>query len=205
MIYLLLAIICTSMVSIVIRISEKYVRGNYGMLVVNYAMCTTMAAFYSGVDNLFPKTDGIRFTLGLGICTGIFYLAGLFLVKVNVRKNGVVLATIFQKLGLLVQLLIAIMFFGETPAVIQVIGIVLCLTAIILINFEKEQTEIKFKAGLILILLVSGISDGMSKIYEELGNSSLSSHFLFYTFGVALICSIFLLIGKKEEIGIPEL
>ena len=41
----------------------------------------------------------------------------------------------------------------------------------------------------------------MSKIHEELGNGLLSEHFLFYTFGVALILCVMLMAAKKEKIG----
>ena len=205
MVYLILAIISSSLVSIVMRVSGKYVRGNYGILAVNYVICATMAAFLSGVMNLFPRIEGFEFTVGLGIVTGFLYLAGLLLIKINIPKNGVVLSTIFQKLGLLVQLFISIVFFGEKPEVIQVVGIVLCLAAVVFINFEKQQTAINFKLGLILILIGSGLCDGMSKVHEELGNNALSEHFLFYTFSVALILCIILILVQKEKVGLPEL
>ena len=201
MIYLLLAIVSSSLVSIVMRASEKYVKGNHGMLAINYVICTVMAAFYSGMGNLFPKIEGIGFTLGLGICTGVIYLAGLLLVQLNIQKNGVVLTAIFQKLGLIVQVLISIVFFKEQPEILQILGILICLGAVILMNLEKGQTAIHFKLGLFLILLNSGLCDGMSNIPEELGNGLLSEHFLFYTFVVALILCVMLLAPKKEKIG----
>ncbi len=201
MINLLLAIASSALVSIVMRTSERYTKGNHGMLAVNYVICVIMAAFYTGFGNLFPKTEGIGFTLGLGSCTGVLYLVGLLLVQLNIQKNGVVLTSIFQKLGLIVQVLISIIFFKEQPEIIQIIGIIICLAAVILINFEKEQTAINFKLGLILILLVSGLCDGMSKIHEELGNLALADHFLFYTFGMALILCVVLILLNKESFG----
>lgn len=201
MINLLLAIASSSLVSIVMRTSEKYTKGNHGMLAVNYGICVIMAAFYTGFGNLFPKTDGIGFTLGLGAVTGVIYLTGLLLVQLNIRKNGVVMTSIFQKLGLLIQLLISVVFFKEQPEVMQVIGIAICLIAVVMINFEKEQTAIGFKLGLFLILLNSGLCDGLSKVHEELGNPALSDHFLFYTFGVALILCAALIAAKKESFG----
>ena len=205
MLYLILAIASSSLVSIVMRTSEKHVRGNYGILAVNYCLCAFMAAIYSGVSNLFPRTEGIGFTLGLGIGTGVLYLVGLLLIKINIQKNGIVLSTIFQKLGLLVQLFISIVFFGEKPEVIQIIGIILCLLAVIFINFEKEQTVIQFKFGLLLILIASGLCDGMSKVHEELGNVALSEHFLLYTFSIALFLCVIMIFLQKEKIGWKEI
>jgi drug/metabolite transporter (DMT)-like permease len=99
-----------------------------------------MAAFYCGFGNLFPKTEGIGFTLGLGVCTGTLYLVGLLLVQLNIKKNGVVLSSIFQKLGLIVQVLISIVFFKEHPQLIQILGIIICLIAVFMI---KQKMIIK--------------------------------------------------------------
>lgn len=201
MIYLLLAIASTSLVAIVMRISGKYLKSNLGMTFFNYVVCSAMASLYSGAGNLFPKTEGLQLTLGLGIFTGVIYLIGLLLTQFNIQKNGVVLSTIFQKLGLVVQVLMSIILFGERPVLIQIIGIVICLIAVVMINFEKGQTAISFKLGLVLLVFVSGFCDGMSKVQEELGNPALSEHFLFYTFSAALILCAVLLIKKREKIN----
>ena len=204
MIYLVIAIICSSLLSIVMRVSEKYLDGNLGMTVTNYVVCTVLAGIYSGVGNLFPGGEGFGFTLGTGIFTGILYLAGLLLIQLNIKKNGVVMASIFQKLGLVIQVLLSILVFKERPEMLQVAGIIICLVAVVLINFEKEQTIIQFKLGLVLILLVSGFCEGMTKVQEELGNPALSQHFLLYTFGTALILCIALIIYKKVHIGVKD-
>lgn len=204
MIYLLLAITSSALVSIIMRISEKHVNGNVSMLAMNYIMCMTMAGAYSGFANLLPDTEGIGLTLGLGIFNGILYLLGFILLQVNVKKNGVVLSATFMKLGLLVPMVVSICFFHEIPEFVQVIGFLIAVGAIILINFEKEDTNAEFKAGLILVLLAGGGGDAMSKVFEEVGNPALSEHFLFYTFVVAFILCIGLVMLRKEKAGKRE-
>ena len=205
MIYLIVAIIFSSLLSIVMRVSEKYLDGNLGMTLTNYVVCTVLAGLYSGVGNLFPGGEGFGFTLGTGMFTGTLYLAGLLLIQLNIKKNGVVMASIFQKLGLLIQVLLSIFVFKERPEMMQIIGIIVCLVAVVMINFEKEQTIIQFKLGLALILLVSGFCEGMTKVQEEFGNPALSQHFLLYTFGTALILCIALIIYKKVHIGMKDI
>ena len=205
MICLVLAIISSSLVSLVMRVSKKYLDGNLGMTATNYVICTFMAALYSGVNNLFPRVEGANFTLQLGVVTGVLYLAGLLVTQLNIKKNGVVLSTIFQKLGLVIQILISVVIFKEHPEMTQVLGIALCLAAVILINFEKEQTIIQFKLGLILTLFISGFCEGMSKIHEELGRADLSEHFLLYTFGTALILCLGLIAVKKAKVGLKDI
>ena len=48
MLYLLLAIFSSAMVSIVMRLSERKVTHNLGMLVMNYLMCSLLSASSTG-------------------------------------------------------------------------------------------------------------------------------------------------------------
>jgi len=166
MIYLLLAILCSSLLSIIMRLSERHIGENVSMLAFNYVTCTILALIYSGVGNIFPNEEGLGLTLGMGLINGFLYLGGFVLLQVNVKRNGVVMSTTFMKLGLLVPMIFSVFLFGERMDAMQIIGFVLAVISIVLINFEKEETSMQFKTGLILLLLVGGMADGMSKVFE---------------------------------------
>ena len=123
--FLLLAILASSSVSIAMRISTDRVEHNYGLLTVNYIVCSLLAAVHTGFSGLFPIPAGFTVTLGLGAIGGIIYLVAFVLMQSNIEKNGVVLSSVFMKLGLLVPMLVSIVFFGEVPGLLQIIG--LCL------------------------------------------------------------------------------
>jgi len=204
MINLLLAVLCSSLVSIIMRLSEGHVKGRVSMLGMNYLMCMTVAGSLMGFGNIAPQAEGLGRTAALGLFNGVLYLASFILLQLNVRKNGVVLSSIFMRLGLLVPMLLSILVFGERPGAAQIVGFTIAVAAILLINTEKNGTQMSFRAGLILLLLIGGCADGMSKVFEELGNSALSSQFLFYTFGTALVLCIALMLLRRERPGLRE-
>ena len=105
MIYLLLAILSSALVSVVMRLSSDKVRHNLGMLTVNYLMCVAVAACYTGLTRLFPAGTETVKTLAMGAVHGGLYLLSFVLFQNSVKKNGVVLAATFMKLGLLVPIL----------------------------------------------------------------------------------------------------
>lgn len=199
MLYLILAIASSAMVSVIMRLSDRKVTGNIAMLTVNYLMCFLVAAASAGFGNLFPAADGLAGALVMGGVNGLLYLAGFVLLQINVRRNGVVLSSTFMKLGLLVSIAVSVLFFGEKPDALQIIGFVLAVAAIVLINFKRGSGgTADFKLGLILMLLAGGMADAMSKIFEELGNPALEPQFLIYTFLVALaLCAV--LMWKKGQ------
>ena len=107
MLSLCLAVISSSLVSIVMRLSGSRVRHNLGMLTMNYIVCALLSGIFGGFRGAFDLSDPqIGLTLAMGTVNGALYLGGFVLMQMNIRKNGVVLSSIFQKLGLLVTLLI---------------------------------------------------------------------------------------------------
>jgi Membrane transporters of cations and cationic drugs len=200
MIYLLLAIVSSSLVSIMMRLSEGRVKNNLSVLAVNYAVCILLAVFYTGLRGMAVHGEGAGVAAGLGAANGFLYLTAFILMQMNVRKNGVVLSTVFMKLGVMVPAATAILFFGERPAAVQVCGFVIALGAIVLIHLEKDQTDVTFKGGLILLLIMGGSGDAMAKVYEEMGKAEFAEYFLCCTFAAAFLLCAALTLGKGQRL-----
>lgn len=203
MIYLFLAMLSSMMVSVFMRMSERYSRGGMGMLATNYLMCCGLSIAFSGSIQLFPAMDGRSAALFMGVVNGVLYLAGFVLLQWNISKNGVVLPATFMKLGVLVPTILSILAFGEIPGAAQIIGILAAIIAILLIQGGGKQ-ETRSAGGLALLLLAGGGGDAMSKVFEEIGPAALKDHFLLYTFLTALILCIVLAFVKKQPFSWRE-
>ncbi|MBR2941897.1 MAG: hypothetical protein IKB82_00710 [Clostridia bacterium] len=196
--YLILAILSSMMVSVCMRLSETRAKNNVSLLAVNYAMCLVLSFVYAGSLDLFPAEPGRGFTLLWGLLSGGMYLGSFLLLQWNIGKNGVTLPATFMKLGVLVPTVLSVIAFGEIPGVLQVLGIVLAVFAIILINTGKGGQRAASLAGLVALLCCGGLTDFTSKIYEEAGSAALSDHYLLYTFGAALLLCTVLAVVKKQ-------
>lgn len=203
MIYLLLAIVSSMLVTVLMRISEKHVKNNISMLAMNYLMCTLLALLFSGSMQIFPKEEGLALTLGLGVIGGFLYLAGFVLMQWNISHNGMVLPATFMKLGVLVPTLLSILAFGETPRVVQVLGIAGAIAAILILQGKGDQKTGSIW-GLIALLLAGGSADAMSKVFEEIAPASLKNQFLLYIFFVALVLCIALCLVRKQKLSISD-
>ena len=204
MIHLFLAIISSVLVSVLMRLSTDRVKQNVGMLVMNYLMCTLLAAAYTGFGTPASAPSALVPTVGMGILHGALYLVSFVLFQMNVRKNGVVLSATFMKLGLLVPIAVSILAFGEQPQLLQVFGFALAVAAILLINGKSEGGAVRSLGGLILLLLCGGCADMMAKVFEELGEKTLEQQFLLYTFIAALVLCVILMLLKKQRPGGAE-
>ena len=206
MLYLLLAIVFAAMISIIMRLSEGRIQNRTGLLAANYLTCMVLALCFLGPQNIFPAVDGIRRTFGLGMLNGVFYMTALMANQYNITRNGVVLPSVFAKMGgLLVPLVVSIFLFGEIPGVLQVVGFVLAIAGILMMNLRSGGGSAASMPALIMLLFLEGFASSMAKVYRELGSSALSDNFLFFTFTSAFILCVIVLLVKREHPGLREL
>ena len=205
MIYLVLAILSSSAISVAMRISSDKVTEKFSMLAINYLVCAILGAAYANFNLWMPQAEGFSLMVGLGAISGALYLGGFVMMQVNLGKNGIVLTSVFMKLGLLVPIAMSLLIFKETPGWMQVAGFAIAIAASVLINLKKDSEAKGFGIGLFLMLLLCGCSDAMSKVFEVYGRAALSDQFLFYTFAAATVLCAGLVLYKKERPGVREL
>ncbi len=189
MIYLILAVYSSALISIILRLGEGRIQNNISALAVNYLICLMLSLAYSaGSGKVIIDPIAGRMTIILGLISGAFYVGSFITYQYSISRNGVVMSSTFMKLGVLVPTMLAIIAFGEHPGVMQIIGICLAVAAILVVNSGGDESNtVTSPKILILLLLVGGSGDAMSKIYEELAPAEYSSQYLLYTFAVALV------------------
>lgn len=206
MLYLLLAIAGSAMIAIVMRLSQGRV-GRISVLSVNYLICMLLSGFAMGFGNIAPQAEKANITMILGLINGMFFFLSLLFNQAGIRTSGVVLSSIFSRLGgLLIPFALSVLLFGEAPRFVQLIGAVIAVAAIILMNYRKDSDAKTASMGvLFLLLLFEGAASAGSKVFGELGNPDLSANFLFWTFAAALVICTTVAMLKKEPFGLNEL
>jgi len=204
MFYLILAILSSAMVSITMRASEKYITNKMAMFMSNYAICIALSAVFMDWKNV---SAGLGVTsLVLGVISGILYLVSFIFLKYNMQHNGIVLSSTFMKLGVLIPTVMAVVVFHEVPSWTQVLGIGISILAIIMIHFEKEALqESNKKIWLLLLLVLSGFTDSMANIYEQVGKPEGKDGYLLITFFVAFLLATVFAFGEKNKITRKDL
>ena len=203
MLYLILAILSSSAVAVLMRLSNKYSQNGMTVLASNYAMCVIAAGVLAGWP-LFPAGEGLGLTMGLGVINGFLYLGGFALLKGCTARSGVVLPATFQKLGVVLPTIAALTIFKEEAHWPQLLGIALAVSSILVMQERRGEGRITGLGGLLALLFVCGGCEVMSKVFEHWGPAALDDHFLFYTFAVALILCVGLCIVKKQGVTLPD-
>jgi len=230
MIYLLLAIICSTAIALILKHSEERNHNRYVILTMNYTMATAISLWlvirkglfsslsgasiheltrqleigYSGKEGFLSPQNTAVWALLIGIPTGILYLMGFYYYQRSVRESGVGLAGSYAKLGILVPVILSMVFWREFPGGLQWAGMILALAAIAMVNLKIGTRDIfsSLKPALLLLFLTCGVSEFASKVYQRYGMLEMKDLFLFFLFCTALLISIFRVRKKprKDEI-----
>lgn len=201
MVSLILSILCSTLISVLMRYGENKTQNKVGMFIANYAVCAVLSRIFMGQKPFFSHADGWVTVALFGTISGILYLASFVLLQKNISKNGLSTSAVFMKLGVLVPTVMAMIVFHEKPRPVQLLGIVIAISAVILINYRKESGAKKQTLWLIMLLLGSGFADAMANIFDKLGNADLKDHYLLITFLFALLSSVVLFLKDRKQIA----
>ena len=141
MIYVLLSVCCSVIVSILLKLARRYEINVYQAIGFNYAAAALLCFWLFNPD--FTKLDSeaplsIYLTLG-------FLLPIIFVVLAySIRYAGIVRTDIAQRLSLIIPLLAAYLLFSEQFSILKSGAITLGLIAVIFsIPWDKSATESK--------------------------------------------------------------
>ena len=194
MIYLILAILSSASIALVFKALGSLCGNRYGVIIGNYLTCIVISLIMIGDLSAIPHAAPVTFICGA--VGGFLFVMGLVFMQSSVSANGATITSAFGKLGVMVPLAFSFLIFRETPEVIQVIGIVIALAALVFINSpDKEagnsddQVRTYSFALLILTFLGNGLSDSMAKVFEQVGPRSDDKIFISFIFCMAAVIS----------------
>jgi drug/metabolite transporter (DMT)-like permease len=140
MIYLLLSILCSTLIVVVFRMFPKFQVNTFQAIVVNYFVCVVVGALMLG---RFPFTadsfssDWMPYAAGLGV----FFISGFYAVGMTVTLFGLTVASVLQKMSLVISVPFAILMFSEAAPAVKIIGLIMALAAVILTNWPNKKKD----------------------------------------------------------------
>ncbi len=200
MIYLILAIICSSSLALILK-QGNVKKSNTAILInANYLTASVLSlafVFYKGTLTI--SLTAFVFALFLGY----LFAATFFIYSKAVGLAGTALATVSARLSVLIPVLFSIILYGESPNIKMIIGFLFALITLYLFYLSlKNHNNGKTHSGksyLILVLLLMGIGlvDFSMKIFERSFIPEEKGTFVFTIFFSAFIYTLIYIFYKK--------
>lgn len=142
MIYLLLSILFATLLVVILRLYEKWnIPTQYG-ITFNYLFCV-ITGFIAMPDKSIlqqvPAWNGWMWCLLLGIGFILIFL----LIGKSTSLLGVATTGVAFKLSFIIPVIIAILFYGDHITAYKIAGILLAITAVVLIAYPSKNTKTK--------------------------------------------------------------
>ena len=153
-------IISSTLIFVIFRLFEKYKIDTFQAIVFNY-----FTAFICGVAlyshelslKIWKDLNWLPYTL----LVSILFISLFFVMGKSAQKNGVAMTSISVKMSLAVSMIGMILIYNETITSFKIIGILLALSGVLLISFEKNNsgTSTNSLKMLLILFIGSGILD----------------------------------------------
>lgn len=168
MLYLLGSIILTSYLTLAFKMCEKYGVSIFQAIVFNYITCVITGSVVNGsfpVNAEVMQTPWFRWACVMGVLfVSIFNVVGI-----TAQKISVAVASVANKLSLIIPVVLSVYLYNETVAGWKLVGVLLALLAVVLTCYPQQKktedhhpTHRKWEYLLPLILFVgSGLLDSL--------------------------------------------
>lgn len=207
--YLILAICCSVAVSVLFKLTKKYNIVTPQMIAFGYVVALSLSYFL-----LAPNFNGLTFTeffvqseaKPIFISLGILLPVGFLVMSKAVEYGGIVRTDAAQRLALFLQIIAAVVIFGETLSDMRIAGVVVAFLALFfLLSKPAGGVENALKAALALVgvWLIWGTTGILFKKIALMGGAFPTT--LFITFVLAAVIMFIYLLIKRTNWTVSSL
>lgn len=140
MILLLLSIVLSSFLTLAFKGLQRLNISTFQAIVFNYLTCVLVGSIVNGHYPVEAIVSGEKW-LSWSLLMGVMFISLFNVIAFVTRKMGVAIASVSNKLSLVLPFLFAIFIYGDTATWINYVGIVLALTAVVLTCWPHKQIE----------------------------------------------------------------
>lgn len=199
MFLLIVSIILNSYLTLSFKVIEKYHISPFQAIVFNYLACVITGSLFNGyfpVNAAAIQQPWFKWALLMGASfISIFNIVGF-----TTQKAGVAIASVANKLSLVIPFLFSIYLYSEKATGLKILGIVIALVAVWL-TMKRDAGETNKPANKwvmilpVVLFFASGLLDTMIKYVEQnFLNASNQNDYLISAFASAAAIGISLLL-----------
>lgn len=202
MIFLLLTILCSSLIALILKFNASRKGHPLVMLMGNYFTASVIASVMIFIKKDFAYSTE---TFLFGLILGVMFIGSFFIFAKAVETAGTALATVSSRLSVFIPVLLVVLFFGEEPSTQNYFGFALTVLTTTLFYFSlKRKNQVdshKYKyLFLVGVLLFIGINDFAIKLFQHVRTSSEESFFVYMIFTTAFITGIVIILIWKIRV-----
>ncbi len=157
---LVLSILSSSVILVIFKYFERFKVNNFQAITVNYAVAAGLGFFLSPIR--YPAEQLVSKPWALSaIIIGCAFIGMFYLIALSSQKVGVAISSVASKMSLVIPVIAGVVLYSESLAGLKLLGVLLAITAVVLVALPKNRVEIERKYLVLpfIIFLGSGLLD----------------------------------------------
>jgi len=186
MTYLLLTVFLNVLIFALFKLFAKYDIDNLQTIVVNYFVCVISGSVFIG-DVPFSKENFSQPWMGWSLFMGAMFILVFNLIAFSIKKSGITITTISNKLSLVIPVLFSFFLYQEDVTFLKIAGIIIAFPAVFFTSKAAEKTKTTNLWLPVLLFIASGLLDTLVKFVEHyyLQDPNMQSVYLIHVFFIA--------------------
>lgn len=192
MIYLVLAVVCNSLLFLILKCFDQFRINTLQGIVVNYAVAGTLGLLLSPVAFSFTALSE-KSWLWIPPVMGLLFISIFRLLARTAQTIGVSVASVANKMSVIIPVIVAILLYNDSTGFMKIAGIVLALVAVYFTSKKNDGAALGLRQLFLplVVFLGSGIIDALVNFAQQQYVSTTDSPlFIACCFLMAFVCGL---------------
>jgi drug/metabolite transporter (DMT)-like permease len=176
MIYLVLAVVCNSLLFLILKSFDRFRINTLQGIVVNYAVAGSLGLLLSPVPFSFAALE-TKTWLWIPPIMGLLFISIFLLIARTAQTIGVSVASVANKMSVIIPVIVAILLYNDSTGFMKVAGIVLALVAVYFTSKKNDGSSLGLRQLFLplVVFLGSGIIDALVNFAQQQSVSTADS------------------------------
>jgi multidrug transporter EmrE-like cation transporter len=186
MIFILLCILVNTAIILLFRLFPKFGIDSFQAIVANYFV----AAFLG--FQIAPQQFSLGFIMQqpwvlYAMVLGMLFVSLFYLISVTTVVFGVSVASVANKMSIVIPVTLAVYLYHETLSAVQIAGIVLAMIAVVMVSYKKSNESVKittqwhYLLPIILFIGCGGIDALINYLQRTFTSDQISNEYILST------------------------
>ncbi len=202
MIYLLLNIISSSAIVILFRFFEQLKISTFKAIVINYVVAAIIGVLLNRSSISYTSIHSQTWFY-LAVIIGILFIVMFNVIARTAQKNGIAVASVAGKMSVIIPISFSIVYYNEALGLQKVFGIILALSAVVLIIIPRRTIpfNLQYIYWPMLLFAGSGIVDSLVKFAQaRFLSDEVIPVFSALLFAIAGLTGMVTMLVKKQSL-----
>ena len=216
MFYLIIGISCNILLLLILKAFQRFKVASFPAIVVNYFSACSIAFLFTNPKSAFLEASHLWVS---SLLLGILFVCVFYLISLTIEKNGVSVATVSNKMSVVIPVVLAFIIYKDSPHLLKILGIIIALLSVFLVSsapvsqttytsVPTTKDKIKFILP-IAVFIGSGLIDALvnyvqKKIVHSDAETSCFSGLTFFAAGIIGVLAFIFFYKKKATIDIKK-